>query len=275
MRKKAKQDSSQLFWVSYADLMTALFIVALALFVLSYKMFKMRENILIKTEAELKVRSLELDKKSVAIEELTRRLSEEEMHASALIEDLNTERARLLVMEEEYLKLQEIQKAIEQLDPRYFMYQPEFKRHVLRTQVEFTKGSTEIGTQYENMLMEAGRALEGLVARLDPDDNIKYLLIIEGMSSSDAYTRNYELSYERALSLSRFWEEHGINFDPNRVELQLSGSGERGVGRNLSDEQKNQRFLIQIVPKIGQLKGVEDIYQQADSSQIDSLQLIP
>ena len=108
MRRKQESDSSRLFWVSYADLMTALFIVALALFVLSYKMFKMREDILIKTEAELKVRSLELDKKSVAIEELTRRLSEEEMHASALIEDLNTERARLLVMEEEYLKLQEI-----------------------------------------------------------------------------------------------------------------------------------------------------------------------
>ena len=48
-----KKDSSRLFWVSYADLMTALFIVALALFVLSYKMFKIRAAALVTTEEEL------------------------------------------------------------------------------------------------------------------------------------------------------------------------------------------------------------------------------
>lgn len=250
-------NSGTLFWVSYADLMTALFIVALALFVLSYKMFKIRETDLNSTSNELRVRSLELDKQSQALEDLQRRMSEEEMFASSLIQQLNTERARLVVMEEEYKKLQEIQKAIEQLDPRYFMYQPRYKRHVLRTQVQFPKGGNSITSSYEPMLLEAGRALRGLVDQLEPNDNIKYLLVIEGMASSDDYSRNYELSYERALSLFRLWEERGIAFDDNRVEVMISGSGEGGVGRDMVDEERNQRFLIQIIPKIGELKAID------------------
>lgn len=252
-----KKDSSRLFWVSYADLMTALFIIVLALFVLSYKMFKMRADALISTQDELKVRSLELDKQSLALEELQRRLSEEEMYASSLIQELNTERARLIVMEEEYKKLQEIQKAIESLDPRYFVYQPAYKRHVLRAQVTFPKGSSDIPGQFDNTLVQAGKALEGLVQILEPNDNVKYLLVIEGMASRDSYTRNYELSYERALALYRFWGTQGINFDPNRVEIIISGSGEGGVGRDPGEESNNQRFLIQIIPKIGELKAID------------------
>lgn len=260
-----KKDSSKLFWVSYADLMTALFIIVLALFVFSYKMFKTRAAALETTEAELRVRSLEIDAQSVALEELKRRLSEEEMFASSLIQDLNQERARLIVMEEEYKKLQEIQKAIESLDPRYFVYQPAYKRHVLRTQVQFPKGNSNIPPTYETTLLQAGRALQGLVDKLEPNDNVKYLLVIEGMASSDNYNRNYELSYERALSLFRLWEEKGLNFDPNRVEVMISGSGEGGVGRDLVKESKNQRFLIQIIPKIGELKAINYDEIEVDS----------
>ena len=253
---RSSQDSGRLFWVSYADLMTALFIIALALFVLSYKMFKVRETDLAATEQELRVRSLELDKQSLALEELQRRLSDEEMYASSLIEQLQDERSRLLVMEEEYKKLQEIQQAIERLDPRYFRYEPAYKRHVLRTQVQFPKGQSVIDPRYEVLLVDAGRALKRLVDGLQPDDNIKYLMVIEGMASRDTYTRNYELSYERALSLYRLWEAEGIEFDPDRVEVTIAGSGEGGVGRDPVDEVRNQRFLIQIIPKIGELKGV-------------------
>ena len=68
--------------------------------------------------------------------------------------------------------------------------------------------------------------------------------------------RNYELSYERALSLySACGRRKDSTFDPNRVEVMISGSGEGGVGRDMIDETKNQRFLIQIIPKIGELKG--------------------
>jgi len=265
-----KHDSSRLFWISYADLMTALFIIALALFVLSYRMFMIRQDLLLETEEELKVRSLELDKQNLALEDLKRKLSEREMYASSLIQQLSEERMRLLVMEEEYKKLQEIQKAIENLDPRYFVYQEQYKRHVLRSQVQFGKGQSEIAAQYEDMLINAGKALKGMIDNLEPDDNIKYLLVVEGMSSRDDYTRNFELSYERALSLYRLWEQQGIQFNPNRVEVMISGSGSEGVGRDPVNEEKNQRFLIQIIPKIGELQAI-DYEQGIDSLRKDSI----
>ena len=266
-----KQDSGRLFWISYADLFTALFIVALALFVFSYRMFKIRQVDLIDTQEELRVRSLELDKQSLALEELQRRLSEKELLASSLVEELNSERARLLVMEEEYQKLREIQKAIENLDSQYFIYQPEYKRHVLRAQIQFPKGQSDIALTDKPILVNAGTALKQLIDQLEPDDNIKYLLVIEGMASRDSYTRNYELSYERALSLYRLWEEEGIRFDPNRFEVMISGSGEGGAGRDPIDEVKNQRFLIQIIPKIGELRAIE---YETDTS-VDSLLNVP
>lgn len=266
-----KRESGQLFWVSYSDLMTALFILALALFVLSYKMFKIHQADLLRAEEELSLRSTELedqrmaldaqqkalDAQRIAAREFKQRWSEEEIHVASLIAELEVERSRLSVMESEYKKLQEIQKAIEQLDARYFIYQPEYKRHVLHPQVQFAKGSSVIAPHYKKMLVGAGRALKEMVDRLDPDDNIKYLLVIEGMASADAYRRNYELSYERALSLFRLWEHEGISFDPNRYEIMISGSGEGGVGRDRREETNNQRFLIQIVPKIGELQAIQ------------------
>ncbi len=282
-----KSASGKMFWLSYADLMTALFIVALALFVLSYRMFQVRALALEEAEAALHMRSEELDQHSIMLEEmrlrtvnadkqkaavktLTAKLSEEEMLATTLIQQLqderaylfdlqqrlNDERGRLLVMEEEYKKLQEIQKAIENLDSRYFVYQPQHKRHVLKKEVHFPAGKSEIGTAYKAFLSEAGRALQRMILQLDPKDNIKYLVVIEGMASQDNYAKNYELSYNRALSLYQFWADMGIQFDPRRFEVMISGSGVGGVGRNQANESMNRRFLLQIVPKIGTLNGV-------------------
>lgn len=285
----AESGNNRLFWVSYADLMTALFIIALALFVLSYQMFKMRENALLVAEEQLKIRGMELDEQSLALQNLRlrveeldkqtlavaalkRQLSKGELQAASLIQQLNDERARLAVMEEEYKKLQEIQKAIENLDPRFFVYQPSFKRHILKPQVQFSKGKSGISSHYKPMLVEAGKALRALSKRLDPQDNIKYLLVIEGMSSKDNYNRNYELSYERALSLFRLWKSEGIHFDPQRFEVMISGSGEGGVGRSLRNESQNQRFLIQIIPKIGEL---HDIDYAGGRKSIEHMKLTP
>ena len=282
-----KDENGRLFWVSFADLMTALFIIALALFVLSYKLFKNNESDLMSAQHELeqkhaslqqqhadleklRVKSMEFDKQSRKLAKLKVQLNEEQSLGSTLIQQLQDERAylfdlqkklkyeqtRLAVMEEEYLKLREIQKAIEQLDPRYFVYQPEFKRHIIKPKVLFPKGSKEIPETYHIMLKEAGKALQAMTYKLEPDDNIKYLLIIEGMASKDDYEKNYELSYERALSLYRLWETEGISFDSGRFEVIISGSGERGVGRDIRNEVNNQRFLIQVSPKIGELRGI-------------------
>lgn len=39
-----------------------------------------------------------------------------------------------------------------------------------------------------------------------------------------------------------------------KCELVISGSGEKGVPRDISSETNNQRFLIHIVPVIGNIK---------------------
>jgi len=290
-----KRDINSLFWLSYADLMTALFVTVLVLFVLSFNMFTKRETALKSTEEELRLRSLELEeqhnelskqskdlevlrvrtanykKKDYDFNKLKQALNEEESLSGTLIQQLQDERnylftlqdqleeerGRLSVLESEYQKLKEIQKSIENLDPRYFVYQARYKRHVLKPQVQFAKGASEIDDYYKASLIEAGKALKQLVSRLKPDDNIKYLLIIEGMASKDDYDKNYELSYERALSLYRLWEAQGIRYDSERYEIIIAGSGEGGIGRDNAVEARNQRFLIQIVPKIGDLSDLK------------------
>lgn len=85
--------------------------------------------------------------------------------------------------------------------------------------------------------------------------HIQYLLIIEGQASKDDYKENYELSYQRALSLKRFWEQYGIHFADKNCEVLICGSGDGKLsGTGLMREQKevlNQRFLIHILPKPG------------------------
>ena len=78
----------------------------------------------------------------------------------------------------------------------------------------------------------------------------------------DGYAQNYELSYERALSLVKFWSSNGIVFDDLPCEVIISGSGtsskfriypERVIGGDgfKKGNPKNQRFVIHIIPKPG------------------------
>jgi hypothetical protein len=76
--------------------------------------------------------------------------------------------------------------------------------------------------------------------------------------NNDYYTLNFELSYNRALSLYRLWKEESIVFDPEICEIQIAGSGTEGLREFSGEEEvKNQQFLIHIVPKIGRI--VEDL----------------
>ena len=90
--------------------------------------------------------------------------------------------------------------------------------------------------------------------------DVRYLVVIEGMASNDGYRDNDVLSYARALSLYLLWRKNGISFESSQCEVQVAGSGTRGVGRYNSDfktpedEARNQRIIIQIVPKIGNMK---------------------
>jgi hypothetical protein len=104
----------------------------------------------------------------------------------------------------------------------------------------------------------AGKVLERILRdSLPTDQNIKYLLVIEGQASKDNAPINDELSYSRAISLRNFW--FGSKPNMNKVlpncEVIIAGSGQYGVPRDTPDiPPKNQRFMITVIPKIGNIR---------------------
>ncbi len=153
-----------------------------------------------------------------------------------------------------YQKMQDVDAAVRSLeDGCYFTYQTAYKRHVFSREVRFDVGRSEIPAEYHAFLKEAGERIATLIHGLRGRENAtRYLLIIEGMASKDEYANNFGLSYQRALALYRLWERLGIQFDTRICEIIIAGSGTAGVGRyDGAQEHLNQRFLIQILPKIG------------------------
>lgn len=157
---------------------------------------------------------------------------------------------------EEFEKIEEIKQSLNNIDSTYFAYNPAYKKHILKISVNFPIGKSDISNIDNNTLQaleKAGKAVKKQIDEITKTNpEIQYLLIIEGQASNDNFAQNYELSYERALALSRFWQDSSIDFGKN-CEVLISGSGTGGSMRD-SIEKKNQRFLIHIIPKTGEIE---------------------
>ena len=172
---------------------------------------------------------------------------------------------KLEVEADELKKIKEIEKATNEIDSNYFRYNEEFKKHVLKIDVKFPSRQSKIevlnSKETQDQLVDAGRKIINLVEKFnEAGENIPYLVIIEGQASRDSYLRNYELSYERALSLLRLWQGRGVNMNNTKnIELIIAGSGIGGKPRVKPDSSPlNQRFLIHIIPKVGKIIKTED-----------------
>lgn len=215
------------FWPSYSDLMTSLFFLMLVMFIL--------------TIVSLRNSLLEAEK--------LRRVSEEQLRS-----------------------IEQIQQAVNQLPKKYFEQDEVNRRWILKKDYSprFNARDADIRVLNDTTdLISVGKSLMGVIDRLNKmketpqyrDMDITYLVVIEGMASKDSYPYNDELSYNRALSLYYLWRRNDISFEKSQCEVQISGSGIRGRGRYNADgahpqeEVKNQRIIIQIVPKIGLLKN--------------------
>jgi hypothetical protein len=141
----------------------------------------------------------------------------------------------------------------------YFTYRPEYKKYVLNIQVRYPAGQSDINSmiaadpdQKAKQMRDLGSAGREIQNFLKRHSDYQYLLIIEGQASKDSYPYNYELSYQRALSLIKFWiETWHVEFG-NNCEIQISGSGDGKLDTNSmreNNEVDNQRFLIHIIPK--------------------------
>ncbi len=217
------------FWPSYVDLMTSLFFVVLVLFAVSYYLLSAKNREI--TEEKEKI------KKSL-----------------------------------DFLK--DVENTFNSIaDDKLFKYESEFKRFRMVQQVEFEPSQSDISdysvknyTLIKEQLIKTGKRLQTVLNTLkekkESDSiykNVSYLLIITGMTSSEGgEDYNYNLSYDRALSLYKFWRDNNIEFDSaykNLIDLQISGVGKHGLGRDNLDDNKNRCFFIQIIPKISLNNG--------------------
>ena len=210
----SKNKKESFFWTSYSDLMTSLFFVMLVLFVL---VIVLLHNKMADIEKERKATQEQLD------------------------------------------KIKEIEESVQNIDKEYFEYNAQYKRHTLKgISVSFQTGSSNIydknyiSDEQREQLLNAGRAIKFFVNdAVAKNADVKYLLIVEGQASKDAFQRNFELSYERALALVKFWKDNGLNFNADNCEVIISGSGTESLFRVQNNEAANQRFVIHIIPKTG------------------------
>lgn len=156
-------------------------------------------------------------------------------------------------------RIKEIEKTVNNIDTAYFKYDAENKKHILNMQFLFPKGSYDISKIVPDKradLLKAGNVIKQLILKYPEEENIKYLIVVEGQASKDNWVGNDDLSYHRAQSLIKFWEQNNIGLDKlKNCEIIVAGSGEKGIPRSQPDiGNANQRFLITIVPKIGQMK---------------------
>ena len=210
------------FWASYADLMTSLFFIMLVLYILT----------VIKLNNTINVQKQQIE---------------------------------MIPAVEENLKPLKNENSL-------FLYEEKYKRFKLAFDVKFIENRFQINNNeledYQNTvnkIEQVGEKLKQIIDRLNEEKkhnlklkNVSYILVISGYASRNgAEFHNYELSYHRAWCLWNYWISKGINFESDEykdlIDLQISGNGWGGVGRDII-ESNNQRFLIQIFPKIGDIK---------------------
>lgn len=210
-----KKGDNSSFWVSYGDLMTSLFFVMLVLVI----------GLL------------------AWVQSLDQFAKKEEVYQAT---------------QKQIDKINELQKSTEDLDPKYFAYDDRYKKFVLNIEIKFPRESAyfgELPEETQNQLFEAGNILYSFISDKHKELGADYVLVIEGQASKDHYIYNNELSYRRALSLKNFWLNNGLDFSSiGGCELLVAGSGTGGVPRDTTDEENNQRFLVTLITKPGEIK---------------------
>ena len=206
-----KKGKESFFWTSYSDLMTSLFIIMLVLFVLVIVLLHKRME-------------------------------------ATIIEKEQIEK----VLEE----IKKVEASTRDLEGKYFSYNKEYEKFILNINCQFPVREYDINLLNDTtreMLMDAGQQVKDFLERHSEN---QYLVIVEGQASanSEAWTDyNYNLSFQRALSLIKFWATNPkVKFSDKNCELQIAGSGDGRLSAKTMREsvnEKNQRFLIYIIPK--------------------------
>lgn len=243
-----KRNEKGSFWPSYVDIMTTLFAITLILFAVSFNRFKVKEK------------------------QLQSLVDEYENIITVYSTVGAIDSTRYFRYDETYLK------HLFTVDVEYQMGEYHMDKLKL-DRIDASKADLK-----RDSILTAGQLIKDKILSLETENNdtvknnIKFLVVIEGQSSKIRFDEgdwknNYTLSYLRAQFLNKFWKENGIDFAAiPKCELIISGSGEDGVPRIIPDstslyhlsekerriqweaiESRNQRFLVHIVPVIGNI----------------------
>ena len=156
----------------------------------------------------------------------------------------------------ELAEIKKVEASTRDLEGKYFSYNKEYEKFILNIDCQFLVRQYDINLldqSTRDKLMDAGKQVKDFLERHSEN---QYLVIVEGQASANsaAWTEfNYNLSYQRALSLIKFWATNpNVKFSSKNCELQIAGSGDgRLSAKTMRDpvNVKNQRFLIYIIPK--------------------------
>lgn len=180
---------------------------------------------------------------------------------------------RMEATEQQLDEIKKVEASTRELDRSgYYAYKKEYKKYVLGVHCYFDQRKFDLEDLEadRDSLKNAGIELQRFLQR---NRENQYLMIIEGQASRNSINQtsmNYELSFNRALTLMKYWKDScQIDFGTN-CEIQIAGSGDgrynfgftagehnarfveldntlmREQGQN---EHKNQRFVIHIIPK--------------------------
>jgi hypothetical protein len=202
-----------------------------------------------------------------------------------VITELGVAQDSIKIVADKYKIIETVEKNLEPLkeDSLLFSYDKIYKRYSLVFNVEFYENRFTISendlknfNETIEVLNNVSYKLKQVIKKLEQQKrdsiaykNISYLIVVSGSASdlpNNNINDNYLLSFKRAYYLYKYWKESlNIDFDApiyhDLIDFQIAGNGIGGVGRfpnnsanDYASERKNQRFLINIIPKIGELE---------------------
>ncbi|MET6989145.1 hypothetical protein [Sediminicola arcticus] len=208
----SNKKKTDIFWVSFSDLMTTLFFIMLVLFVLTVVYLKIEQNKIIAEKDELE--------KIVRLEE----------------------QFKPLQLDGSFYYLEECKKFV----AKDLLGKEIFERNKTQILDEYVEPTLGVGRKLEKFLNDLELKNPDFSYLLVIEGNMGNSYDMK-FSEDDSF--GYKRSYERALAVYNLWISNNVNFRKSNVEVLISGSGFNGLCRE-DNETNNKRFSIQIIPKV-------------------------
>lgn len=152
---------------------------------------------------------------------------------------------RMEATENQLQAIKKVEASTKELDKSdYYAYKKEYKKYVLDVRCYFDELKSDLNDLQTDTrkLKAAGIELQSFLER---NSTNQYLLIIEGQASRNSVKQtdqNYRLSFQRALTLMKFWKDicH-IDFGTN-CEIQIAGSGDGRYNFGYTGGEDNAKF---------------------------------